>query len=199
MGNSWGDVIETLTADKNYDQDFMDAYGNQEITQKKITQAIAAFESLLITPSPFDRYLRGEKTAISVEAAHGYQLFKDYGCVSCHQGINVGGNVYQKFGALIPREKIITESDKGRFSITTKQRDLGFFKVPSLRNVELTAPYFHNGSVDELEAAIRVMGVAQLGRNISDEDINFIAEFLRTLTGESNFADQLLTASSEEK
>jgi len=196
MGADWDEVIAQLTDAGDYDQAFVDAFGDKKITEARVTRAIADFESVLITPSPFDRYLRGDKTAISANAATGYRLFKQHGCSSCHQGINVGGNLFQKFGALERYYKIETDADKGRLMVTNNENHMSVFKVPSLRNVAITAPYFHTGSVTELETAVRIMGFAQLGRSLSDEDIGYIATFLRTLTGEKNHLQDIEIALS---
>jgi len=193
MGANWDEVVRQLTDDEDYKQAFIDAFGDETITVERVTRAIAEFETVLITPSPFDRYLRGDSSAISAEAAKGYKLFKEHGCSSCHQGINIGGNLYQKFGALQSYYSVDTDADKGRLSVTKNANDLSVFKVPSLRNIALTAPYFHTGSVTELETAIRIMGVAQLGRSLSEEDINLIAIFLRSLTAEKNHLDSIET------
>jgi cytochrome c peroxidase len=146
--------------------------------------AVARFEETLITPAPFDRYLLGDQSAISAEAKRGYELFKSHGCVACHQGVNVGGNLYQKFGALQSAFEIATDADKGRHNVTRDSGDVGVFKVPSLRNVALTAPYFHLGTVTELKEAVRIMGSSQLGRSLPDDEIALIVAFLNSLTGE---------------
>ncbi|MEQ8663277.1 MAG: cytochrome c peroxidase [Gammaproteobacteria bacterium] len=184
MGAAWPDVIDKLAREASYREAFAGAFGDGAITVERIARAIARFEETLVTPSPFDRYLLGDASAIDDEARHGYELFKSYGCVACHQGMNVGGNLYQKFGALQSAFDIASDADKGRQNVTNNQGDEGVFKVPSLRNVELTSPYFHVGSVARLEDAIRIMGTTQLGTTIPDRDIALIAAFLRSLTGE---------------
>ena len=198
MGADWDLVVSNLIDSGNYNKAFIAAFGDKTITQDRITYAIAEFESVLITPAPFDRYLQGDKSAISAEAASGYELFKSHGCSSCHQGINVGGNLYQKFGALQRYYEIENDADKGRLTVTGNVDDVSVFKVPSLRNVAITAPYFHRGEVKELETAIKIMGLAQLGIALSDEDIALITEFLRSLTGERNLLDEIAVASSGE-
>jgi len=199
MGGNWQDIVSVLTASGDYDQAFQNAYGDKTISVDRITEALGNFQTLLITPSPFDRYLRGESDAISPEAAHGYTLFKDFGCSACHQGINVGGNLFHKFGALHNFYDVETDADRGREAVTKNPNDLSVFKVPSLRNVALTAPYFHRGEVTELESAIRIMGLVQLNETLSDENIAYIAEFLRSLTGEKNLLDQMANATLEVK
>ncbi|MDE2561700.1 MAG: cytochrome-c peroxidase [Sphingomonadales bacterium] len=149
-------------------------------------KAIAAFETTLITPnSPFDKYLSGDAGALSAEQKDGLRLFIDKGCAACHNGINVGGGMYAKFGvAAAPASKFRPAGDKGREGVTHDVSDEYSFKVPTLRNIALTAPYFHTGSVWDLKEAVRVMGSAQLGQKLSDADVDKIAAFLGALTGE---------------
>ncbi|MDX9766538.1 MAG: cytochrome-c peroxidase [Ectothiorhodospiraceae bacterium] len=187
MDADWDLVVDRLRLDEDYRQRF-DAIYPQGITPVTIADAIATFERSLITPdAPFDRYLHGDRTAISDAAREGYARFKDYGCASCHQGVNVGGNLFQRFGVLgdyFADRGNVTTADLGRFNVTGREQDRHVFKVPSLRNVELTPPYFHDGSAQELEDAIDVMGHYQLGRKLSAEDRRLIASFLRSLTGD---------------
>ena len=157
------------------------------ITNRNIVDATATFTRSLITPSRFDRYLRGDGQAINSEELRGYERFKSYGCVACHQGVNVGGNMFQKFGVMgdyFQDRGNITSADLGRFNVTKREADKHVFMVPSLRNVELTAPYFHDGSAPTLEAAVEVMFKYQLGRTAPLEDKALIIKFLKTLTGE---------------
>lgn len=187
MGSTLDEVIVKLKNDPSYAQDFQSIFGSDP-TPQAITSAIATFERTLTTPnSPFDRFLRGDKTALAPEAEHGYKLFKMYGCISCHQGRNVGGNMFQKLGIMgdyfVDRGNI-TQADLGRYNVTHLESDRHVFKVPSLRNVELTAPYFHDGSAKTLQEAVRVMAKYQLGRSLSDEDTSLIIAFLKSLTGE---------------
>jgi cytochrome c peroxidase len=152
-----------------------------------VLDALATFERSLITPdAPFDRHLRGEPDAITPEEQRGYRLFKDYGCVACHQGVNVGGNLFQRFGIFRDPSphQLIRTADLGRFAITNAPGDRFVFRVPSLRNVAVTAPYFHDGRARTLEGAIAEMARSQLGRVLSRQEIRLIAGFLRTLTGE---------------
>jgi len=187
MGSAWPQVTAKLKADAGYVSSFAKAYPDG-ITSDNIKDAIATFERSLVTVNaPFDRYLRGEKDAISDDAKAGYQLFKEYGCVACHQGANVGGNMFQKLG--IMRDYFAdrgnpTKSDLGRFNVTGLEQDRHVFRVPSLRLVSLTAPYFHDGSATNLHDAISVMAKYQLGREIPDQDEAMIIEFLHTLIGE---------------
>ncbi len=178
MGNNFKNVIKTLTA-SHYKAKFELLY-KEGITKESITDALAEFEKTLITPdSPFDNYLRGDKNAISQVQKEGYALFKEKGCIACHHGRNVGGNMYNKFGLLIS----IKDDHLGRFNITQNEDDKQVFKVPSLRNVAKTAPYFHNGSAENLKKAVYFMAKHQVGRAISEEEVNKIISFLETLTG----------------
>ncbi len=156
------------------------------ININNVAKAIGAFERTLTTPSRFDRYLRGEIDALTSVEKKGLKLFIDKGCVSCHIGMFVGGNIYRKFG-VIEQYWMYTNStyvDYGRYLKTSNPDDKYVFKVPSLRNVEKTAPYFHDGSVKELKEAIRIMGKVQLGIELSVDEINAIEAFLKSLTGE---------------
>lgn len=188
MGAKWANVVPRIQAVPQYQKWFAKSYPKQGITKHTITDAIAEFERSLITPAPIDDYLRGDDNAISNNQKAGYKLFQSYGCVACHQGVNFGSNMMQKFGALQAyfsdgNEK---KADKGRFNLTKKESDRNVFKVPTLRNVELTAPYFHNAGAQTLDQAINIMGLNQLGRQIPDTDRAKIADFLTTLTGTLN-------------
>src|SRR6185436_12045908 len=156
MGSNWAEVLGKLNQDAALVGQFRALYADG-LQPKNIQDAIATFERSLITPSRFDRYLNGESNAINGDEKQGYQLFKNYGCVACHQGQGVGGNMYQTFGVLgnyFKDKGKVTEADLGRFTVTKNELDRHVFKVPSLRNVELTAPYFHDGSAKTLEEAI---------------------------------------------
>ena len=187
MANNWQTIIARLQADPDYRRQFGAVYSDG-ITETNIREAIVAFERTLITPNArFDRYLRGDARALTDSEKKGYQLFKDYGCVACHQGVNVGGNMYQVFGIAedyFINRGYVTKADLGRYNVTGNEIDRHRFRVPSLRNVALTPPYFHDGSVDTLEQAVYLMARYQLGRNISPQDNALIVEFLHTLTGE---------------
>lgn len=186
MGSSWPEVIGKLNGDPGYLRDFAAVYPDG-ITADNIVDAIAVFEMSLLTPnSPFDRFLRGEESAISARAREGYRLFKEYGCVACHQGINIGGNMYQTIGVM---DNYFThrdpgEADRGRYNVTGNPWNLHQFKVPTLRNIALTFPYLHDGSAATLEDVLKVMWNSQLGRNLEREESELIIAFLRTLTGE---------------
>jgi len=186
MGSSWPHVIQVVAADRSYNAAFAELYGGT-VEPAAILDAIATFERSLTTPgAPFDRYLKGDSTAISEQAKAGLELFTSFGCSACHQGVNMGGNLFQKLGVVVPYFKdaeAVTQADLGRFNVTGREEDRHVFKVPSLRNIALTGPYFHDGSVGRLEEAIALMAFHQLGRSISGEEVALIAEFLQTLTG----------------
>jgi cytochrome c peroxidase len=184
--SNWNDVVAKLRQDGDLSRQFESVYG-AGITSKAAIDAIATYVRSLMTPSRFDRYLRGDAGAVSTEELQGYARFKSYGCVACHQGVNVGGNMFQKFGVMgdyFAQRGNITPADLGRYNVTKRESDRFVFKVPSLRNVELTAPYFHDGSAATLEAAVEVMFRYQLGRDAPPEDKALIVKFLKTLTGE---------------
>lgn len=187
MGSKWVDVVAKVAQDAQYQEAFGRAY-KDGVTQANIQNAIATFERTLITPnSRFDKYLRGERNAISDEEKAGYAKFKHYGCVACHQGVNVGGNMFQKFGVMgdyFAKRGNPSEADLGRYLATGDDEDKHVFKVPSLRNVELTAPYFHDATAKTLADAVDVMFRYQLGRAASPADKAAIVKFLKTLTGE---------------
>jgi cytochrome c peroxidase len=185
MASNWDQALAKLRADETYRKEFSAAY-KDGITPGNVVHAIASFERTLITPdSPFDRHLRGE-AGLTTEAVQGYQKFLDLGCASCHQGVLIGGNMYQKFGVLRDyfQGRELSKADLGRYNVTGREEDRHVFKVPSLRNVALTAPYFHDGSAKKLEDAVKVMGRYQLGRELSEPDIALIVAFLHSLTGE---------------
>jgi cytochrome c peroxidase len=187
MGSNWPAVIAVLKQDPNYQKKFTQYFDNG-ITITNVKKAIVSFEHSLITPnSRFDLYLKGNKKAISADELTGYNLFKQYGCISCHQGMAVGGNLFQKLGIMkdyFADRGNITKADFGRFNVTQQEADRFVFKVPSLRNIELTAPYFHDGSAETLDAAISTMMIYQLGVEPIKSDVQLIAAFLKTLTGE---------------
>lgn len=187
LGSNWPEIIAKLKQDARYPAEFAAVYRNG-IQPGNIKDAIATFERSLITPnSRFDKYLRGEKNALTPEEIKGYHLFKSYGCISCHQGVNVGGNLFERLGVMrdyFKQRGTIAPGDLGRFALTGKPEDRHVFKVPSLRNVAVTAPYFHDGSVSTLEEAVSIMGTYQLGVGIPRADVALIVRFLHTLTGE---------------
>ena len=156
------------------------------VTFKNITAALGAFERTLLTPTRWDDYLKGNVSALSEKERKGVRAFMDNGCIACHNGVNLGGGSFQKFGLVEgPYWKFIDDPkhDKGRAEVTKKAEDEFFFRVPGLRNVAKTYPYFHNGSVWELEKAVAVMGKTQLGKELSKEAVDDITAFLNALTG----------------
>lgn len=180
---SWDALIGRL-ADA-YDVDFQRAGYPEGVTEQSIREVVSVYQRSLVTPDArFDRYLRGELDLTSDERA-GLDLFVSLGCASCHQGTNVGGNLYQRFGvmedAFDGRE--LAERDYGRMQVTGREEDAHVFRVPSLRNVALTAPYFHDGSATTLEDAVRHMGRVQLGTLLDDLEVRQIVAFLHSLTG----------------
>ncbi|MBR0565178.1 cytochrome-c peroxidase [Azoarcus sp. L1K30] len=187
MNSNWDEIVARLQRREDYRARFARAYP-QGISGETIADAIARFEETLLTPNaPFDRYLRGEAGALNPEQIEGYNRFKNLGCASCHQGANIGGNLFQRFGVMgdyFASRGTSTPSDLGRFNVTGRMEDRHVFKVPSLRNVALTAPYFHDGSVTQLDEAVEIMARYQLGRELSAEDKRLLVAFLSTLTGE---------------
>lgn len=186
MGSSWPVILATLQGDPSYADTFAAAYADG-VTEANVRDAIATFERSLLTPdAPFDRYLRGEDTAITPSAAAGYRHFVELGCVACHQGAGVGGNMYQRFGLMgdyVADRGDVTAADLGRFLVTGDEADKHVFKVPSLRNVARTAPYFHDGTAETLTEAVHVMATYQLGRNLTDDEVVELVAFLESLTG----------------
>lgn len=191
MSTSWAEVLPKLRTDAELSQDFVAAY-REAPSRETVLDALAAYQRSLVTPgAPFDRYLGGDDDAITPQEKEGYRLFKDYGCAACHQGVNAGGNLFQKFGVFedpfanrSAGSTTLSEADAGRFALTGRNRDRQVFRVPSLRNVAVTAPYFHDGRTASLEEAVEIMGRSQLGREIGSRDVKLIVEFLGTLTGE---------------
>ena len=192
LGSLWPDVIEKLYMHESYPQRFEALYPDA-INRENVKDALAEYMKSLTTPnSRFDQWLKGDEGAISPSEKRGYALFKFYGCASCHQGANVGGNMFQVFGVLneyFRKRGDITEADFGRYNYTGNPMDRHAFKVPSLRMAALTAPYLHDGSVATLRAAVEAMFVFQLGREAPDEDKEAIVAFIKTLAGESKELD----------
>lgn len=187
MGANWDDVVKKIGKDKEYAAAFAKLY-EDGVTKDNVTDAIAEYEKSLITPSRFDKFLRGDQSAITDQEKKGYATFKEVGCTACHTGIIAGGTMFQKMGLVkdyfADRGTPITEGDLGRFNVTKNAADRHFFKVPTLRNVELTPPYLHDGSRETLEETVQIMGKYQLGRNLTEEQVNDIVAFLKSLTGE---------------
>ncbi len=155
------------------------------INSKNWGLAVAAFERTLLTPSKFDVFLAGDVKALSKDEQAGLRQFIDLGCAGCHNGAGVGGNSFQKFGVVSDywKETGVATPDKGRADVTKDDADLYVFKVPSLRNVAKTGPYFHDGSIGDLTRAVKIMGKTQLGQDLSDKDAKEIVAFLGALTG----------------
>jgi cytochrome c peroxidase len=185
--NDWATVLARLRADDGYAAAFKAAYP-EGATQHSVLDALATYQRSLVTPNGrFDRYLRGDASALTSREQEGWRLFKAFGCVACHQGMNVGGNLYEKFGVFHdtkPGRRPGESPDLGRYAITHDERDREVFRVPSLRNVALTPPYFHDGRAATLADAVRTMGLVQLNRELRPEEIDAIVQFLGTLTGE---------------
>ena len=156
------------------------------MTLANVGAAIAAFEATLVTPNaPFDQYLRGDESALSAEQKAGLKLFVEKGCAACHNGVNVGGGRYASFGVVErPGADFLPPADKGRFQVTSTTSDEYVFKVPALRNIQPTPPYFHSGKSRDLKQAIAVMATSPLGQELNDEEVASIEAFLLALTGE---------------
>jgi cytochrome c peroxidase len=187
MGSNWEEVIAKLNQDHKLVAAFNSIW-KDGITASNIQGAIAEFERSLITPnSPFDRYLKGDDTALTEKEKHGWRLFRDLGCVSCHQGVGIGNNMYANLGVMDDyfsnRGRPITKSDLGRFNVTGDEKDMYVFKVPGLRNVALTAPYFHDGSIATLDKVVYTMARYQLGVSLDKQQIDYLVAFLTSLTG----------------
>ncbi len=180
MGSNFQEIIIKLQIDRDYLDQFSALY-EDGITGTNITDAIYEFEKTLTTPnSKYDKFLRGDIEALNSDELDGYRLFKEYGCISCHNGINIGGNLIQKIG--IASE--YNGDDLGRFNITNDSEDKFYFKVPSLRNIELTAPYLHDGETKTLKDTVLMMMRHQVGYLLKDQEVEKIIKFLKTLTGE---------------
>lgn len=176
-------AVEVLSSIPGYVVEFKQVFGNDKVTIDEVTQAIAEFEKTLVTPnSRFDRWLLGDKNALNATELAGYNLFKTSGCVACHNGPGVGGNSFQKMGLVEPYK---TDSKaEGVAGVTGKDADRFKFKVPTLRNVELTYPYFHDGAAQTLPEAVDIMGRLQLGKKFTPDENAQIVAFLKTLTGD---------------
>jgi cytochrome c peroxidase len=188
MGTTEQHVVEQLKGIPGYAAIFKRAFPEQAepITFDNVRNAIALFEATLLTPNaPFDRYLNGDQTAMTTEQQQGLKLFIEKGCTGCHNGINVGGGTYAPFGVVErPGADFLPPTDKGRFEVTKTVTDEYVFKVPTLRNIALTPPYFHSGKSWDLRQAVAVMGSSQLGIALADSEIDQITSFLEALTGD---------------
>jgi cytochrome c peroxidase len=185
---SYEAVEKILKETKGYMDLFKKAFPQDKdpISVDNFAKAIGAFERTLVTPSPFDSFLKGNKKALTEDQQRGLNTFIQMGCITCHSGTYIGGQMYQKFGIFEPYWKYTKSEkiDEGRYDVTKNESDKYLFKVPILRNVAKTAPYFHDGSVDKLIEAVLIMGKIQLGRNISEQQGEDLVKFLTSLTGE---------------
>jgi cytochrome c peroxidase len=176
-------VIAVLKSMPEYEAAFKRAFpGDKDpVTYDNVGNAIGAFERKLITPSRWDKYLKGDETALTAEEKAGFHAFVESGCQTCHAGTLLGANMYQKIGAAKPWPDT---TDPGRFKVTNSEADKFLFKVPSLRNVEKTGPYFHDGKVPTLNDAIAKMSDYQVGKTLAPADVQAIAAWMKSLTGE---------------
>jgi len=188
MASAPDHVAEQLAAIPGYVAAFGKAFpgDSQPVTLPNAQKAIALFEATLITPNArFDKYLNGDPSALSATEKDGLRVFMDKGCAGCHTGINLGGTRYAPFGVMEnPGAELLPPEDKGRFAVTKTVMDEYVYKVPTLRNIALTAPYFHTGRAWDLRQAVAVMGVSQLGATLSDAETEAVTAFLETLTGD---------------
>jgi cytochrome c peroxidase len=186
MGSSWEALTARLQASPEWNARFRAIFAEGP-SRERARQALLAYERSLVTPgADFDRWLSGERGALSETARRGYELFIEYGCVSCHQGMLVGGNMLQRLGVardFFAEHPSANPSALGRYNFTQRDEDRHVFRVPSLRNVALTPPYLHDGSAPTLEGAISIMGEYQLGWRLPEADVAQLAQFLRSLTG----------------
>jgi cytochrome c peroxidase len=188
MNNTPDRAVSTLKSMPEYVELFQEAFPGESdpVTFDNMALALEVFEATLLTPdSPFDLFLKGDVSALSEEEKEGLQLFTQKGCTACHSGVNVGGTGYFAFGLVeAPDANIRPIEDRGRFTVTNTEADDYVFKSPSLRNITLTAPYFHSGKVWELREAVRIMGTAQLGMALTDQEVTAIVAYLGSLTGQ---------------
>ncbi|APW46567.1 cytochrome-c peroxidase [Rhodoferax antarcticus] len=187
-------VLQSIPA---YVREFKQVFGTEKVDIDAVTTAIAEFEKTLVTPnSRFDQYLLGKTDALNTDEVAGWKLFKESGCVACHNGPAAGGTSFQKMGVVEPYKA--KTAGEGRFAITGKDADRFSFKVPTLRNVELTYPYFHDGAVDTLPEAVDIMGRLQLGKKYTPAQNAQIVAFLKSLTGDQpSFAIPILPPSAD--
>ncbi|QPT40697.1 Cytochrome c551 peroxidase precursor [Oligella ureolytica] len=198
MGSTHELAVSVLKTIPGYVDEFEAVYGDREITIEEVTGALAAFEETLVTPNArFDQWLKGDDDAITDQELNGYLLFKNSGCVACHNGPNLGGNSFQRMGLVEP---YVTDNETaGRAGVTGQDIDRMNFKVPTLRNVELTYPYFHDGGAKTLSEAVDIMGRLQLGKKFEANEIEDIVAFLKTLTGDQpEFTIPVLYPNSDE-
>ena len=190
-------AVDMLNSIPGYQAEFKQVFKKDKINIDQVTDAIAAFEETLVTPnSRFDKWLKGDAKAITKTELEGYKLFRDSGCVACHNGVAVGGNSFQRMGLVEPYKT--NNPAEGRSAVTGNDAERFNFKVPTLRNVELTYPYFHDGAADTLGQAVDTMGRVQLGKNFTKEENAKIVAFLKTLTGDQpQIAMPILPPSSD--
>lgn len=204
MGSaSFDEIVARLSADATFTESFLAVYP-EGMSEATITDAIAEYEKTLITPnSPFDRYLKGDSQALTAEEVEGYRLFKDYSCATCHAGVNMGGLSYELMGQRadyfhdreLNATSGLTDADNGRWAQTGIERDRYRFKTPTLRNVALTWPYYHDGTVSTLEQATEMMAQYQSGRKMKADEVAKVTAFLKTLTGQ--YKGQTLTNTND--
>lgn len=200
FANTWPTIVQEISQNNLYAEDFKQSYPNG-VTQENIINALKIYIDNLVTPnSSFDRYLKGDKTALSNEAQKGYRLFRKYGCITCHQGPNLGGNLHQKLGIYkdyFADKGTLKKEDYGYYNVTGKEDDKFVFKVPSLRNISRTGPYLHDGSVKTLPEMIQIMAIYQVGQPLRNDEVNAIAQFLQTFSADP--AAKLITNKQTEK
>lgn len=187
MANTPANVLLTLNSMPQYVEWFQASFPEEDdpVSFDNFAKAIEAYEATLITPSPFDAWLNGDDGAMTEQEVRGLQTFVDAGCASCHSGINLGGNGYYPFGLVErPGADILPEGDKGRYMVTETVDDEYVFRAAPLRNIALTAPYFHSGVVWDLRTAVEIMASSQLGADLSEDEVTDITAFLGALTGE---------------
>jgi len=187
MANTPENVVATLKSMAEYVGWFRASFPDEEdpVTFDNFAKAIEAYEATLITPAPFDAFLNGDDAALTEDQKAGLELFMDKGCASCHNGVNLGGNGYYPFGLIEkPGADVLPPDDKGRFAVTETADDSYVFRASPLRNIAVTAPYFHSGKVWDLDVAVAIMGTSQLGTELNADEVDQIVAFLGSLTGE---------------
>ncbi len=187
MANTPANVLATLESMPQYVDWFEASFPDElaPVTFDNFAKAIEAYQATLITPAPFDAWLNGDDAALDADQKAGLELFIDKGCASCHNGVNLGGNGYYPFGLIEkPGAEVLPEDDKGRYEVTNTADDSYVFRASPLRNIDQTAPYFHSGKVWDLNVAVQIMGLSQLGAEINDEETAKIVAFLGSLTGD---------------
>ncbi|EXJ10297.1 Cytochrome c551 peroxidase precursor [Nitrincola nitratireducens] len=197
MASNWPLVIGRLNADPQLRSEFKKVF-DEELNPEQVRIALAAFQrTLMLTNSPFDRWLAGDMEAITAQQKNGFRLFQEYGCISCHQGANVGGNMFARMGSLesftLFKSAEMEQVSLGRYNVTGNRKHLYVFKVPGLRTAALNHYFFHDSSASSLEEAIDMMARVQLGRQLTRDQAQDIAEFIRSLLGEHPLLKQVLS------